>query len=94
MIKHLVVSTAVAILMLTATAFAKQEVTRTVIVYEISDFPDLEASAKAVCASKAVLSVKLQTACKTSVWPSVTKQGKFRNTGIGAELNTLINQPQ
>lgn len=90
----LVKLTALALLLLTGSGLAKTEVQRTVTVWEISDFPDLEASAKAVCASKAVLSAKLQTACKTGVWPSVTKAGHFRNTGIGAELNTLINQPQ
>jgi hypothetical protein len=92
MVKHLVVSTAIALVMLTATAFAKKDVTVTRTVYELSDFPDLEAGAKAVCEGKATLSVKLQAACKSGVWPSVTKAGKFRNTGVGAELNTLMAQ--
>jgi hypothetical protein len=88
----LLISTAIAIVMLTASGFAKQEITVTRTVYDLSDFPTLEASAKAVCEGKAVLSPKLRVACKLGTFPSVTKAGKFRNTGIGAELNTLISQ--
>lgn len=88
----LLTSTALAILMLTATAFAKSEVQVTRTIYEISDFPELEKGARAVCAGKFTLSPKLQAACKASTWPSVTKAGKFRNSGIGAELNALMSQ--
>jgi hypothetical protein len=78
----------------TIEANAKQEVQVARTIWELSDFPELSTKAKAVCASKAVLSVKLQTACKDDKFPSVTKAGAFRNVGIGAELNALIRQTQ
>jgi hypothetical protein len=72
---------------------AKQEKQVTRVIWELSDFPDLEKNAKAICGSeKLVKSDKLKAACTSSVFPSVTKSGAFRNTGIGAELNTLIRQ--
>ena len=89
----LFLSTALALAMLTGSAFAKQEIDVKRTVYELSDFPELEKGAKAVCSGKAVLSTKLQNACKGNMFPSVTKAGKFRNVGIGAELNALMAQP-
>ena len=89
----LFISSAIAFVLLTGSAFAKQEIDVKRTVWELSDFPELEKNAKAVCASKAVLSVKLQNACKGNNFPSVTKAGKFRNVGIGAELNALMAQP-
>jgi len=71
---------------------AKSEKQVTRVTYELSDFPSLEASAVAVCGGKASMSDKLKAACETKKFPSVTKAGNFRNTGIGAELNTLIRQ--
>ena len=73
-------------------ANAKQEkqVTRTI--WELSDFPDLEKKAKEVCGGKMVLSDKLKSACQSGNFPSVTKAGAFRNSGIGAELNSLMRQ--
>jgi hypothetical protein len=71
-------------------AHAEKQVTRTV--KEISDFPELEKKAKEVCGSKSALSDKLKAACAAGTFPSVTKAGLFRNTGIGAELNTLMRQ--
>ena len=91
--KTIILSTALALALLTSSAFAKQEIDVKRTVWEISDFPELEAKAKAICESKMVLSPKLSVACKASQWPSVTKAGKFRNVGIGAELNALMSQP-
>ena len=82
----------VALVSVAGNASAKQEIQKTVTVMELSDFPELQTKTKAVCASKSVMSVKLQTACKDDKFPSVTKAGAYRNVGIGAELNTLIRQ--
>jgi hypothetical protein len=72
---------------------AKQEVTKTVTVLEMSDFPALEKATKAVCEGKAVKSAKLEAACKDNTkLPKITKAGNWYNMGIGAELNTLIRQ--
>jgi hypothetical protein len=81
-------------LVLASTSFAtaKQEKQVTRVIWEISDFPDLEKKAREVCAGKATMSDKLKTACNAGTFPSVTKAGAFRNTGIGAELNTLMRQ--
>ena len=76
----------------TVSAQAKKEVDVKRTVWELSDFPELEKSAKAVCGSKAVLSIKLQDACKADKFPRVTKAGAFYNNGIGSELNALIRQ--
>lgn len=73
-------------------ALAKKEVQTTRTVWELSDFPELATKAKAVCGNSATKSPKLQIACKAEAWPSVTKAGAFRDTGIGAELNTLMRQ--
>jgi hypothetical protein len=81
-----------AALLVSANAQAKQEVQVTRTVWELSDFPALEKSAKAVCEGKATMSDKLKTACKDAKFPRVTKAGAFYNNGIGAELNTLIRQ--
>jgi len=90
--KKLILSAAF-LLALVNVASAKQEVQVTRTVWEISDFPDLTAKVKAVCESKANLSDKLKDACKDAAkLPRVTKAGAFRNTGTGAELNTLIRQ--
>jgi hypothetical protein len=89
----LLISTAIAFALLTGSAFAKQEIDVKRTIWELSDFPKLEEGAKAVCTGKAVLSPKLVAACKANQFPSVTKAGKFRNVGIGAELNALMAQP-
>lgn len=89
----LMIATAIALVALTGSAFAKQEVSVTRTVWEISDFPELSAKVKAVCDGKSVMSDKLKDACKDNAkLPKVTKAGAFRNTGIGAELNSLIRQ--
>jgi hypothetical protein len=90
---HIAIATILACTLLTGSAFARQEVDTKRTIWEITDFPELEAKAKAVCEGKAVLSAKLKNACKGANWPSVTKAGKFRNVGIGAELNALMAQP-
>jgi hypothetical protein len=87
------VSAAIALVLLTGSAFAKQEIDVKRTIWELSDFPELEKNAKAVCAGKAIMSPKLMVACKAGTFPSVTKAGAFRNVGIGAELNALIRQP-
>jgi len=86
----LFVSTAIAIALLSGSAFAKSEIQVTRIVYDLSDFPELAAKTKAVCEGNAVKSVKLVAACKSESFPKITKAGKWYNVGIGAELNTLI----
>jgi len=89
----LMISTAIAFVALTGSAFAKQEVQVTRTVWEISDFPKMSEQVKLVCEGKATLSDKLKDACKDQTkLPKVTKAGAFRNTGIGAELNSLIRQ--
>ena len=75
-------------------AHAKKEVQVTRTVYELSDFPELETKAKAICANeKLAKSDRLKRACNENQFPRVTKAGMFWNTGYGAELNTLIRQP-
>ena len=75
-------------------AHAKKEVQVTRTVYELSDFPELETKAKAICANeKLAKSARLSKACNEGQFPRVTKAGMFWNTGYGAELNTLIRQP-
>lgn len=83
---------ALATLAMISPAMAKKEVQTTRTIWEVSDFPELATKAKAVCGNSATKSAKLVTACKTEAWPSVTKAGAFRDTGIGAELNTLMRQ--
>ena len=89
---HTMILAALATVLLTGNAIEKQEkqVTRTI--WELSDFPALAEKAKAVCDSPVKRSDKLNAACQTATFPSVTKAGAFRNTGIGAELNTLMRQ--
>ena len=86
----LVTLTAIVLPTFGAQAKYEKQVTRTV--YELSDFPELKAKAEGVCKGKAVMSDKLKTACQIGNFPSVTKSGAFRNTGIGAELNSLMRQ--
>lgn len=90
--KAILIALAAVLFALPVSANAKQEkqVTRTI--WEISDFPDLEKKALGVCESKLSLSDKLRLACQSKTFPSVTKAGAFRNTGIGAELNALMRQ--
>jgi hypothetical protein len=91
--KKLVVSTAIALALLTGSAFAKSEVQTTRTIWEMSDFPGLAEKAKAVCESKTVqISARLRKACDTGQFPRVTKAGMFYNTGYGAELNSIIRQ--
>jgi hypothetical protein len=89
----IILSSALALVLLTGSAFAKQEVDVKRTIWELSDFPELAAKAKAVCEGKAALSVKLRAACKSETFPRVTKAGAFYNSGIGAEMNALIRQP-
>jgi hypothetical protein len=91
MYRSMIIAALVSILVpVTASAKSEVQVTRTV--WEISDFPDLAAKAKAVCEGATKKSDKLSKACASGQMPGVTKAGAFRNTGIGAELNTLIRQ--
>jgi hypothetical protein len=82
----------VALVAFVSPSLAKQELQVTRTVYELSDFPQLSEKAKAVCNGKTVKSDKLTKACALNTFPSVTKAGAFRNTGIGAELNALMRQ--
>jgi hypothetical protein len=88
----LFISTAIALALLTGSAFAKQEIEVKRTVWELSDFPELAAKTKAVCEGSAVKSAKLVAACKSETFPKITKAGNWYNVGIGAELNTLIRQ--
>jgi len=83
---------AVALLSTLSAVAAKQEKQVTRVIWELSDFPELAKSTDAVCKGNAVKSAKLEAACKDQKYPSVTKAGAYRNTGVGAELNTLIRQ--
>lgn len=52
---------------------------------------DLANAFATICNSTAVLSDKAQLACINNAMPKVAKSAvSFRNTGIGAEFNTLI----
>ena len=74
-----------------AHAKIEKQVTRTV--YELSDFPELEKKANAVCESKTLAkSARLERACSEKQFPRVTKAGLFYNTGYGAEFNALMRQ--
>ena len=90
--KKLIVATSVALVMLTGSAFAKKDVQVQRTIWELSDFPNLEASATKACEGKAALSAKLKAACVSHTFPRVTKSGAFYNSGIGAELNSIIRQ--
>ena len=74
-----------------AQAKVEKQVTRTV--WELSDFPELEKKATAVCESTTLVkSDRLKRACSEKAFPRVTKAGMFYNTGYGAEFNALIRQ--
>jgi len=74
-------------------AHAKKETQVTRTIWELSDFPDLEKKAQAICENeKAVKSPRLVKACTDKAFPRVTKAGAFYNPGYGAELNALIRQ--
>jgi|SRR6478609_10118232 len=91
----IVAAVSLATLLSANVAYAKKEMQVTRTVYELSDFPDLEKKALAVCANdKAVKSVRLVKACADKAFPRVTKAGAFYNTGYGAELNALMRQGQ
>lgn len=65
-------------------------VTRTVTIYTLSDNPTLKAKVEAICADKAItLSPKARKACDDKAFPLLSKAKDFRNSGIGAEFNTL-----
>lgn len=78
----------------TANASETKTVQRTVTTYDLkTDFPDFYKKVQAVCANKSFhLSDKASLACQKDAFPSVTKSGRFRNAGVGAELNTLAAQ--
>lgn len=91
--RNVMISAAIALATLVSVpAYAKieKQVTRTV--WELSDFPELEKKALAICESKAIKSPRLEKACSEKSFPRVTKAGAFYNTGYGAELNALIRQ--
>lgn len=51
---------------------------------------DMNATFDQVCKSNAVRSPKLEIACEEGNLPDVVKAGdRFKNVGIGAEVNTL-----
>ena len=51
---------------------------------------DMNATFDQVCKSAAVKSEKLGKACSEGSMPDVVKKGdRFKNVGIGAEVNTL-----
>ena len=56
--------------------------------------PAVVTQAKVFCVAFSEKQVALSKdaffACQTEEWPRITLAGRFRNTGIGAEFNTLI----
>lgn len=65
-------------------------VQRTVTVYMLSDNPDLEKKVTAICGDTTIkLSPKARKACDDKAFPPLSKSKEFRNSGIGAEFNTL-----
>jgi hypothetical protein len=77
---------------LTGAAYAEETKTvqRTVTVYSLSDNPELEKKVTAICGDTAVkLTSKARAACDTKTFPPLAKNKDFRNSGIGAEFNTL-----
>lgn len=51
---------------------------------------DMNKTFDQVCKSNAVMSEKLNTACEEGNMPDVVKAGdRFKNVGIGAEVNVL-----
>lgn len=76
-----------------ARAEETRSVTRTITVYSLSDAPEFEKAVKAVCADTSIkLSDKAKTICASGAFPTLTKAKRFRNAGVGAELNTLASQ--
>ena len=74
-------------------AWAAQQVTRTITIHEMSDFPALKEAANKVCAGTHKLSDNAKATCDgRKPWPRVTKGGAFYNNGTGAEFNVLIRQ--
>ena len=61
-------------------------------IWELSNFPELERKAKAVCTGPYRRSEELEAACKADALPRVTMYGEFRNSGIGVELKDLISR--
>ena len=83
-------SCAVAGWMTGAKAEETKTVSRTVTVYMLSDNPDLEKKVTAICGDTAIkLSPKARKACDDKAFPPLSKSKEFRNSGIGAEFNTL-----
>jgi hypothetical protein len=70
-----------------------KQVTRSVTVYTLADAPKLAEVVKSICADKSVvLSQKARKACDDNAFPNLSKALAFRNSGIGAEFNTLARQ--
>jgi hypothetical protein len=86
----LIAAASIAFTSIPANAKQEKQVTRTV--WELSDFPDLEKKANEVCGGKLAMSDKLKASCQSKTFPGVTKAGAFRNSGTGAELNSLMRQ--
>jgi hypothetical protein len=77
---------------LTGAAFAEETKTVTITrtVYMLSDNPELEKKVTAICADTSIkLSPKARKACDDKAFPPLSKSKEFRNSGIGAEFNTL-----
>lgn len=90
--RSIILATVAALALVPSLAHAKKETQVTRTVWELSDFPELEKKALAVCEGKLTRSPRLQKACDEKAFPRVTKAGAFYNTGYGAELNALIRQ--
>ena len=76
----------------TAGAHAEETktVSRTVTVYMLSDNPELEKKVTAICGDASIkLTPKARKACDDKAFPPLAKTKDFRNSGIGAEFNTL-----
>ena len=58
-----------------------------------ADDAAMAAKVKAVCEGKYVLTPEARAVCDGGALPPVLKDGtRFRNSGVGAEFNTLIRQ--
>ena len=70
-----------------------KEVTRSVTVYSLPDNPKLADTLAVICGDASIkLSIKARAACESHNFPPLTKALSFRNSGIGAEFNTLARQ--
>jgi hypothetical protein len=87
------ISLATSLVIAPALASEVKVVQRSVTIYTLSDNPKLKEQVTQICLDKSItLSPKARTACDTNAFPLLSKSLQFRNSGIGAEFNTLARQ--